>query len=245
MREMLSGYARVSHNSVCLTNRGGQRFSWLVRAFHASRFWVCLPRWRATKTQPYTYIYVVKRLYNNRRTLFYSFVQYVQHRSQRALESVVFVCVVMTNVYTTGEMLLFPVTLQYVNITKTSICSGSKRPRRERGNIQPLRTESRFVVLPAKAGTHKTPLSWLFTLVNTTDLLTSALSYRIYAILQKFYLPFLTHSYQSSSTENKQQSCIFITGFLSVSGCKSVRVIAIFSHLVLNIDCKYLIVNID
>lgn len=167
-----------------------------------------------TQTQAYTYIYFVKTLYNNRRTLFYLFVQSVRHRSQRALESVDFVCVVMANVYTTWEMLLFSVILQYVNITKTSICSVSKRPRRERGSIQPLRTESQFVAVPAKAGTHKTPLGWLLTLVNTTDLLTSALSYRIYAKVQKLYLPFLTCSYQSSSTENRQQSRVFIKQLL-------------------------------
>lgn len=214
MRGMLSRCASTSHSSVCLANRGGQRFSWLVRVFHASRFRACLLRQHMTKTRPYTYIYFVNTSCSKRRALFYSFVQSARHRSQRALESVAFVCVVIANVYTTWAMFLFPVILRYVNITKKSIGSGSKRPRREHGSIQSLRTESQFIVLPAKAGTHKTPLGWLFTLVNTTDLLTSALSCRIFSKLQKFYLPFLTCSYQSSSTENRQQSCIFIKQLL-------------------------------
>lgn len=118
MRGMLSRCASTSHSSVCLANRGGQRFSWFVRVFHASRFRACLLRQHVRKTRPYTYIYFVNTSCSNRRTLFYSFVQSVRHRSQRALESVEFVCIVIANVYTTWETFLFPVILRYVNITK-------------------------------------------------------------------------------------------------------------------------------
>lgn len=204
MRGMLSRCASASHSSVCLANRCGQRFSWLVRAFHASRFRTCLLRWHV---KPYTYIYFVKMSCNSRRTLFYSFVQALWHRSPCALESVEFVYVVMANVYTTWEM--FTVILQYVNITKISIGSDFKRPRRERSSMQPLRTGSQFVVLPAKAGTQRTPLGWLFTLVNTTDLLTE-LSYRVCAKLQKFYLPFTWHVPTKAAVQRIDKNLAFL-----------------------------------
>lgn len=89
-----------------------------------------------------------------------------------------------------------------------------KATERTRQTIQLLRAGSGpIIVVPAKGryttkGTCKNTLVLMFTLVDTRDLLTAAVSYRTYANLQKFYLHLSICSYQSP--ENKPQSHLFI-----------------------------------
>lgn len=122
---------------------------------------------------------------------------------------------------------LFPVTQWCVNITKTSICYGSKRPQRERvGQFsceeQTLVSSWRF---QSKREHVKLLLVEVYSQVNTRDLPTSALSYR------KFYLHVLKCSYQSHSQVKHNRFLFYNYWLFKRVRMQIYRIISLFSTL--------------